>query len=228
RKKRISQRDLDARVKKILAAKYRLHLDHLNPVVVENLYHDLNNQSAKVLNQQLADAAVTLLKGDAAIDSLDVNLKTAIVSIGVDSITKFQHVLSDYFKNSLNFVIGARATATEIASVASELEKYDQIIVALHDQRLRPQSKLNYSSEVNLFISQLATNKTIFNVFANPYTIATFPGIENAKGIVVGYQNDTTFQEALAKVIMGKLKASGKLPVTINAFFKYGDGININ
>jgi len=228
RRKRIAKQDLDARVKKILAAKYWLHLDELKPVMIENLYQDLNNQSAKVLNQQLADAAVTLLKGNAAIDSLDVNLKTAIVSIGADSITKFQHVLSDYFKNSLNFVIGAKATATEIASVASELEKYDQIIVALHDQRLRPQSKLNYSSEVNLFISQLATNKTIFNVFANPYTIATFPGIENAKGIVVGYQNDTTFQEALAKVIMGKLKASGKLPVTINAFFKYGDGININ
>lgn len=228
RKKRISQRDLDARVKKILAAKYWLHLDRLKPVVVENLYHDLNNQSAKVLNQQLADAAVTLLKGDAAIDSLDVNLKTAIVSIGADSITRFQRVLSDSFKNSLNFVVGAKATATEVATAASELEKYDQIIVALHDQRLRPQSKLNYSSEVNLLISQLATDKTIFNVFANPYTIATFPGIENAKGIVVAYQNDATFQEASAKVIMGKLKASGKLPVTINAFFKYGDGLHIN
>lgn len=228
RKKRISKQDLDARVKKILAAKYWLHLDELKPVMIENLYQDLNNQPAKTLNQQLADAAITLLKGKGAIDSLNVNLKTAIISIGADSITNFQHILNGYFKNSSNFVVGAKASAAEIANVTAELEKYDQIVVALHDQRLRPQSKLNYSSEVNLFISQLATDKTIFNVFANPYTIATFPGIENAKGIVVGYQNDASFQQASAKVLMGELKTSGKLPVTINTFFKYGDGINMN
>lgn len=228
RKKRISKQDLDARVKKILAAKYWLHLDELKPVMIENLYQDLNNQPAKMLNQQLADAAITLLKGNDAIDSLNANLKTAIISIGADSVTNFQHILNGHFKNSSNFVVGAQASATEIANVTAELEKYDQIIVALHDQRLRPQSKLNYNSEVNLFISQLATNKTIFNVFANPYAIATFPGIENAKGIVVGYQNDASFQQASAKILMGGLKTSGKLPVTINTFFKYGDGINMN
>lgn len=228
RKKRISKEDLDNRVRKILAAKYWLQLDKLKPVRIENLYQDLNNKQAKDLNQELADAAVTLLKGDSVIKQLDLNLKTAIISIGVDSLTDFQLLLNSHFKNSVNFVLSSNATAAEIAKVTHAVETYDQVIVALHDKRLRPQSKLDYSNEVNQLISQLANGKAIFNVFANPYALAKLPGIEKAAGIVVGYQNDEIFQKALAKVLMGKLQTSGKLPVTINSFFNYGDGIAIN
>jgi hypothetical protein len=41
----------------------------------------------------------------------------------------------------------------------------------------------------------------------------------------VAYQNDATLQKAAAKVILNKNQAKGKLPVTINSVFKYGDGL---
>jgi len=225
RKKRISRDELDVRVKKILAAKYWLHLDKWQPVKTDGLYQDLNNTTALALNQQLADAAVTLLQGDRVIQHLDPQAKTAIVSIGADSITAFQHELDDFFGNSLNIVLSAKATTLEVAKVADEVKNYPQVIVALHDQRLRPQSKLNYSTDVSLFISELASRKALISVFANPYTIATFPGLENSSALMVGYQNDVSFQQAIANVIKGQLKPSGRLPVTVNAFFKYGDGL---
>lgn len=225
RKDRLSWNDLNERVKKILATKYWLHLDQWQPVKLENLYEDLNNASALSLNQQLADAAVTLLQGDDVIHDLSPQAKTAIISIGVDSISPFQHELDGYFSNSLDFVVAANATTAEVAKVANELKNYQQIIVALHDQRLRPQSKLNYSADVRLFISELAAQKALFQVFANPYTIASLPGLERAGSLAVGYQNDVTFQKAMAKLLMKQLKPAGKLPVTVNSFFKYGDGL---
>lgn len=225
RKKRLSWDDINARVKKILAAKYWMGLNQRQAVITEHLYQDLNNDSAKQLNQQLADAAITLLKGDTLIKQLDFTEKTALVSIGVDSLTTFQQILGGHFDNSLNFILSAKATAAEVSKVANELKNYQQVIVALHDTRLRPQSKLNYSQELNMLISELASHNVLFNVFANPYTIASFPGLEHAGGLVVAYQNDGTFQKAVAKLLSGQLKATGKLPVTINSFFKYGDGL---
>lgn len=225
RKKRLSWDDINARVKKILAAKYWMGLNQRQAVITEHLYQDLNNDSAKQLNQQLADAAITLLKGDTLIKQLDLAEKTALVSIGVDSLTTFQQILGGHFDNSLNFILSAKATGAEVSKVANELKNYKQVIVALHDTRLRPQSKLNYSQELNMLISELASHNVLFNVFANPYTIASFPGLEHAGGLVVAYQNDGTFQKAAAKLLSGQLKATGKLPVTINSFFKYGDGL---
>ncbi|MDM8178070.1 MULTISPECIES: glycoside hydrolase family 3 protein [Olivibacter] len=225
RKKRLSWDDINARVKKILAAKYWMGLNQRQAVITEHLYQDLNNDSAKQLNQQLADAAITLLKGDTLIKQLDLAEKTALVSIGVDSLTTFQQILGGHFDNSLNFILSAKATGAEVSKVANELKNYKQVIVALHDTRLRPQSKLNYSQELNMLISELASHNVLFNVFANPYTIASFPGLEHAGGLVVAYQNDGTFQKAAAKLLSGQLKATGKLPITINSFFKYGDGL---
>lgn len=225
RKNRLTWNDVNGHVKKILAAKYWLALDQWQPTDMAALYQALNNEPAKALNQQLAEASLTLLKGDTLINRLNPAKKTALVSIGVDSMTAFQQMLAGHFSNSLNFILPAKATATEVSRVASELKNFTQVIVALHDTRLRPQSKLNYSQELNILISELATNQVIFNVFANPYTIASFPGLEHAGGLVVAYQNDETFQKAATRLIIGELKPSGKLPVTINSFFKYGDGL---
>jgi len=225
RKKRLSWDELNARVKKVLAAKYWLQLDKLEPVQITNLYQDLNDTAALTLNQQLADAAITVLQGDSLIQRLDPQQKTAIISIGTTEITPFQQELGNYFSDKLNFVLSANASAAEVTKVADELKNYKQVIVALHDQRLRPQSKLNYSQEVNMFVNELAYRKAVINVFANPYTIAGFPGLENAGALVAAYQNDTTFQKAVAKVLTKQLNATGKLPVTVNAFFKFGDGL---
>src|SRR5690606_7144550 len=79
---RLSQQDIDARVKKILAAKYWLGLDRLEEVRYRNLYDDLNRPQTQFLNQRLADASVTLLKSDHMINSLDYTKRTAIIGIG--------------------------------------------------------------------------------------------------------------------------------------------------
>src|SRR5690606_24924900 len=127
--------------------------------------------------------------------------------------------------NSMNFLIPNDASADDVAKVASELRKYDQVIIALHDSRTRPGSVLKYTNTVKLFISEVASKNTIFCLFANAYTLASLPGIEKAPAILVGYQNDETIQRAATKVLLKEITASGKLPVTVNAFFRYGDGL---
>lgn len=225
---RLDQEDIDQRVKKILAAKYWLGLDkpQNTKVEVKDIHKELNRWSTSVLNQRLADAAVTLLNGNEAIRDLDFTRRTALISVGeANHITEFQHQLGKKFDNSLYYVIPHDANADEITAVTKELWRFDQVVIALHDSRPRPRNTLPYSPEVKMLISELASGDAVFAVFANPYALAGLPGIENAKSLLVCYQNDDMLQRAAAKVVLRTLKPSGKLPVSINSTYKSGDGI---
>src|SRR5690606_40675821 len=63
RKKRISKDEFEAKVKKVLAAKYWLGLDQPTEVNVTNLHADLNRASSIQLKQERADHAGNLFNG---------------------------------------------------------------------------------------------------------------------------------------------------------------------
>ncbi len=224
RKNRIDKHDIEARVKKVLAAKYWLGLDRLKPVDTLNLFADLHRSEAVLLNQTLADNAITLLNSESAMKALNPSVKTALISVGVTEVTNFQKEVGQEYVNSTSFILPSNANKADILNLTEELKNYSQIVLALHDSRIRPASILNYNNDVKEFIAA-AANQSIVFVFANPYSLTSLSGIEDAKALVIAYQNDPTLQKAGAKVLLNKIEAKGKLPVTINSVYKYGDGL---
>jgi beta-N-acetylhexosaminidase len=224
RKGLISKNDLNARVKKVLTAKYWSGLSNLHPVQTNNLVNDLNRPEAKSLVQQLCDSAITTLTSNGK--AFNAQLKTAIISIGTANTTLFQKLMAKQCRDNHWFSIDKASSLTEINLLLDSLKGYDQVIVGVYDTRLRPGSKLPFSSDVKLLISELAAhpNATIA-VFANPYTIAGLPGIEKAANLLAGYQMNPEMQISAMKVITGQLKTTGRLPVSINIFFPYGKGL---
>ncbi|SKB68301.1 beta-glucosidase [Daejeonella lutea] len=225
RTNRLSWERIDESVKKILTAKYWVGLNNLQPLKTTNVVSELNRPESIALNQRLADAAVTILKSDSQIKGLDKNKKTAIITMGAGPSNTFHNMLKSDLDNSVHFILPKDASANDIANVNKELRNYDQIIVGIQDMRKRPPATLDYNNSMKLFIAELAKMNSIMVVFANPYTIAGLPGIEAAKTIVLNYQNSEEAQKASARVVSGKLKAGGKLPVSINASFTNGDGV---
>jgi beta-N-acetylhexosaminidase len=222
----ISDAEFETKVKKVLAAKYWAGLNRKQTISPVNLSEDLNRQSAKDLVQQLSDASVTLLKGNTSTLKLNPFLKTAIVSIGVDGPTVFQQEVAKSYPTCRIFTVAKNTSAIELKNILAWLKRYDQIIVGIHDTRLRPQSKLDYGSDVRLLIADLASRKnTVMSVFANAYTIAGLPGIEKSNALIVCYQMTPELQKSAAKVIAGTLKPTGKLPVSVNVFFPTGTGM---
>lgn len=225
RQKQLSQAEVDAKVKKVLAAKYWMGLNKPQSVATENIFRDLNRSESKTLIQQLTDNAVTVLKGANAFPLRnDFIRKTVILNIGPTENTTFSNILKGLNANTLVINIPKRISAAELSNIRNTVKQYDQVIMAIIDTRLRPGGKLDYSSHLFQFISEFSTPKTITALFANPYAITGIPGFERAGSIIVGYQNMNEMQLSAAKVILGTLKATGKLPVSVNAFFKYGMG----
>ena len=226
RQGKISKPEFESKVKKVLAAKYWAGLNHYREASGEHLVEDLNRASAKALGQQLTDAAVTLVKGDASTVQLNPIAKTAIVSIGVAQLTLFQNELSQWYLNSDTFIVGKGTPADDLLVLLQKLRQYDQVFVSINDTRLRPASKLDYSNGVKLFIEEIADHPhSVVCVFANPYTIADLPGLENSGALIAGYQMSDEMQRSAVKVITRVINPKGKLPVNINVFFPYGTGV---
>jgi beta-N-acetylhexosaminidase len=227
RKKRVTKEEFEARIKKLLAAKYWAGLNTYNPTMPANLLQDINRPAAAELIQQLGDAAITVLKGSSQTIRQNPLRRTAIVSIGVDRPTTFQMELSKWYANSMIFLVGKNTSVTDMNRMLQTLKGFDQIFVSIHDTRTRPASKLDYSSDVKYLVAALAAKpNTVTSVFANPYTIAGLPGIEKSAGIIVGYQKDDAMQRSAVKVITGLMKPAGKLPVSVNVYFPTGTGVS--
>ncbi|SMO39851.1 glycoside hydrolase family 3 protein [Solitalea koreensis] len=223
RQGRISKKEVYAKCKKILAAKKMAGLDHYQPIYLPNLVQDLNLQDAKDLIQQMADASVTLLRNPDV--TYDIDAKTAVISIGPKAETLFQQTIAAK-KRTANFIVPKDASNKLLDSVRKALPKFDRIIVCIHNTQLRPYTAPNYNTNVIGFITELsASPKTFINLLANAYQITKLPGVENAKGLLVGYEDSPYTEQAAAQVMLNELVPKGKLPVTVNAQFKAGDGL---
>ncbi len=224
--RKLTWADINEKVKKILYAKYWAGLNNYNPIETNNIVTDLNSPEAKDLKQQIADAAITRLKGaDSLVLGKSFMSKTAILNIGTKEISLFaKEVKKNDLKASV-FIIPKNASLLDLQIIKNQLSGFDRIIMAIHDTRKRPLSTLDYNNDVKLFIADIAAKNTVSVVFANPYTLAGLPGIEKSKGLIMAYQDTDEMEMAALKVISGKLKTKGKLPVSINTFFKYGMGL---
>ncbi|PST84981.1 glycoside hydrolase family 3 [Pedobacter yulinensis] len=223
RKGRISMDQIDSSVKKILTAKYFAGLHQADTVNLSNLSADLNRSESVALRQQLADASMTLLRGQQYVKTLSPLRRTVLISIGMPEVCVFQKELAAYYKNSVHYVLSSTANANAIAKILRETSGFDQMIIGIHDSRTRPGNNMPLSADVRNFIREMAGKRAAFAFFANPYNLAAIPGLENSSALLVAYQKEEWMQKAAAAVFKNELIATGRLPVTVNSFFKYGD-----
>ncbi len=221
---RIKQAELDARVKRVLAAKYWLGLNNYRPTNRNGLIEDLNRPATKSLIQRMADASITVLKSNKRIQSFDSKQETAVVSIGIDQAQDFEKGLGLQLTQGTNYYIKGNETEEQLDSLVKVIREHKQIVLAIHDNRSRPRSELDVKAPVKKFIDKIAGRRTVTVMFTNPYAINSVD-VARSASIVVAYQNDDFMQRAALKVVLKQIKATGKLPVTINKEFSYGKGV---
>ncbi len=222
---RMTMARIDESVKKVLTAKYWAGLNVKPHINEENIPAEVNRPESMALVQQLADASMTLLKSRESLASLTPNKRTVIINIGTPQATVFQTEITSTYKNSIAFNVDKNATAAAIADIVKQLNNEDQIVLAIVDTRTRPGNNIPLNKEVKELVASLAAKQALVAFFANPYNLANLPGIEAAGSIVVAYQKEDFMQKAAASVFKHQLMPTGKLPVTVNGFFKYGDGL---
>jgi len=225
----ISQSEIDARCRKMLAVKYWTGLHKFTPIGVSGLAAALNNPSAMLTNRKLTEAALTVLRNERNVIPVRglETLRVASVSFGVNTLTSFQKTLGLY-TGVKHFTVPPQAGVTELEGLRSELRSFNLVIGAIHDNGIRPANTLDFSPEVVNFISELAQRENvIMAVFKNPYVLDKINNISGADGLIVAYEDNVNAEELAAQLIFGGVGASGRMPVSVGTEFPEGDGMDV-
>ncbi len=219
---KLSWDDINAKVKKVLAAKYDLGLSKWKPIDTVHLLADLNRNTAAI-NAEAAQKTITLLKmGPGTKLSRDDHEKTAWIGLGVNSVNTFAAAIKQDFPTDA-FTLSWKEGTSKADSILNEIKKqqYRHIIVSVHNYSLRPGNNYGMSDTAVKLFTNLQTFHPVSFVFGNVLAIKNFC---NAENLVACYQDDDITQQAAAGILSGKLSPQGRLPESV-CRFKFGTGI---
>lgn len=216
---------LNATVKKILHAKYRMGLNQNQNVSLVNLNADVNNPKAIALKTKLFEQSLTMVKNKnnlIPITELDQH-QIASISIGANAKTPFQWRLDSYAKVS-HFQVDTDITDIKSKNLLTSLKGKDIVIIGLHGLTKYIKQNFGLSQSALQFIRQLSlTTRVIVVPFGNPYILKNF---EQNNWILEAYEVDPIMQDLAAQAIFGAISITGKLPVTASPSIPAGTGIS--
>ena len=215
--KEISQNRIEESVKKILLTKYYLGLTKYEARNPENINADLNNDSHKVLVQNLYSNAFTLIKDEKKF--LPLHCKETYYYVPLEE-APYQT-----FLDQLNL------KATVIVKKASEIGTIpanSKVIVGFHKDNSTAYKPYKISDASKKVLADLSKNQqVILNVFGSAYALKDID-ISKISTVSVSYENNDDSMTATAKAFNGATRISGRLPVLVNEKLKAGMGIDLN
>jgi beta-glucosidase-like glycosyl hydrolase/CubicO group peptidase (beta-lactamase class C family) len=225
----IAQETIDARVRRVLEAKYWAGLNKRQPVELQNIHQDLNNPQALYINRKLTEHSVTVLQNKNSlipIQRLDP-LRVAALAIGTDKITPFQQKLAGYMPVD-TFFLPANSSIDSLYSMKNRLKGYNTIIVGVHNVSTRPATNYGITPEEMVFVKELAQRgnvNVIMSIFGNAYSVSRFRELGKINALIMAYQETPNTQEVAAQLIFGGSAAKGKMPVTASPAYALNHGL---
>jgi beta-glucosidase-like glycosyl hydrolase len=210
----IPQSRVEESVKKILLTKYFLGLYQYTPKNPENINTDLNNDSHKVLVQNLYSNALTLLKDEKKLLPL-TGKQVYYVPLEEAPYQTFANQLGS------NVII---KKADEINTIPAN----STVIVGFHKDNSTAYKPYKISAESKKVLADLTNNQNvILNVFGSAYALKDID-ISKVSTVLVSYENNDDSMTATANALNGKTKIWGRLPVLVNDKLKAGMGMDFN
>src|SRR6478735_2405461 len=224
---KITQEELELRVKKVLKAKYFAGLNKYKPIVTANLNAEIDKPVSGVLQQDIYEHATTVVKNKANLlpfRNLDT-VKFASVTIGITPDNQFTRTLDNYAPFTKFNVADRFAPDSVFEKLYPKLQGHEVILVSLHGMNNTPARDFGIGEGARNFIKNLqliGTYKVVVTVMGNAYSLKYF---DNSDWLVCGFEDNPVSQLVVPQVLFGALPAKGKLPVTASENLKAGAGI---
>jgi len=228
---RLTWENIYSKVRKVLASKYQLGLNKMKPIDTNNLLADINAKT-DAIRREVAQQGITLLSQAgtkasrtdyAQIPLTATQKKIAYVGIGTRELSPFGRRLKDELGADV-FLFSYKDSPAKADSILNALPKdgtYDAIVIGVHNYSNKPMDNFGMTAAALKLYKGLNFIRTMTFTFGNVLATKNFC---DAYTLVACYQDDEITQQVAADVLMGKLTAKGKLPVSV-CQFKYGEGI---
>jgi beta-N-acetylhexosaminidase len=219
---RISQEEIDERVRKVLKAKYWSGLHQLRPVETYNLVNRLNSPEVALLVEKLYAQSITVNanKGNfLPIKHLDLH-RMASLTIGGDA-KVMQEKLNKYGRFE-HFSIQKGADAATWDDIEKKLFEFNTVIVNVMGVTNSPSRGFGLNNTDVFFIKKLSRQKQVVTVlFGNAYAAKFLEGLPHN---ILAFENNEITQRLVPEVIFGGRDAYGILPVSVSETILAGSG----
>ena len=228
---RVSEKRIDASVRRILAAKARLGLNKNHYVDVAHLNEKFGRPEYEAAAQSIADRGVTLLRDTPWLLPLDATkpLRVLLVALSSDPDPSPGETIEPEIRPRVDSLKVLRAD-TQYAPVGNlklpPPESYDVAVAALFVRVTDRKGSVGLPDDQLAFVNDLlASGKpAVVASFGNPYLIERFP---NAKTWLAEFSTNDVSQRAVARAIFGQTAIGGKIPVTVPGTVQRGDGLPV-
>lgn len=220
----ISRENIETKVKNVLRAKYQVGLARYQPVNLDNLYLKLNHAKAKVLQKNLYEQSITVVKNASDLMPLKIldTLRFASISLGASKTTRFQKRLDNYI-SCTHFQLEKNSSKEQFEQLYQQLLPFDLVLVGLHGLKINAeQDQLLYQEEMAFLKSLSQAKPTITTVFGSVTILKALTELDH---LICTYEEDPLLETLVPEVIFGAVAAQGRLPVTISEKLQQGFGI---
>lgn len=233
---RISEKQIDNSVMKILTCKARLGLHKNREVDPEQIGKVVGTVAHQQIIQKVADSSVTLLRNDGILPLKTWNpLKTVHITIQKEgdqpAVKELVRKMEAAFKGITNYSLKPDLGELYYQKVRSAAGQADLVILSFFVQRDRfgdPAPLREDDVQLIRFIIDLKPHRVIAMSYGNPHIIkklVAVPAFLTGYGEGGWYGNQQVYFDSFIRILKGELNPTGKLPLLINEDYPTGFGL---
>lgn len=212
----LAETRIDEALDRIMGLKVKLELDELL-LPWEQVVTRIGTETGKAVAKTWSEASVTLVKNGGQLlplrrEESTLVLWPEIVPVSVaDEMLAGDGTLGDFLKG-----LGANVTERQMDAdrPLADLDSFTQVIVVTYDASKHPIER-----EVAREAVRLAPERTVAVSVRNPLDLLLFPEV---KAYIAVYECRPLALASAAKVLLGDLVPTGKLPLEISAAYPFG------
>lgn len=229
---RIPMARLDESVTRQIAWKHELGLfkDRFTPI--DQIDRIVSSPDVTQLSDEIANAAITLVRQGEGDLPLDRSKKIAVLGIsnGFDGGAVMNPLASTLRSNGLRFTqayLQENSLQAQVDAARKAVNEADTVVVGLYG-RVRSGARNSVGIPENgaaILREALAANKRVIGIsFGNPYILMSFPEM---KTNLVAYGDMPSLGRAAGRAILGLQPITGKLPISLPGLHPRGTGLSL-
>ena len=219
---KLSEKQIDKSVRRILLAKRWLGLDQNRLVNLNGIPQQISLQSHRKLAETIANRSITVVKDDKQVlplkkqdNVLHIILEDKRHSLSGETFSK--KMRQAYHAKTIR--IGTDANSLDYRNAFDTAERASAVIVSTYVEVLSGAKSLELNSRqqdfVNELIRDLPSRRPLIMIsFGTPYLVNQFPGIP---AYICTYSSSELSENATIRLLQGEITPEGKLPVSLTA-----------
>ena len=222
---------IDASVRRLLTLKHNVGLDRRRFVDLDSISSIVGDSAHLALARTVADRSITVVRdSDHLVPFNHLTKGARVLSITIarrsdlGAGVAFNASLKQQFPMLRTEYVDPDAANDTPWALLATADSADVTIVSSYLAQAWDVQSITAPNSIVGFIKQLVDHRRrpIIMAFGNPYLLSQLPAVGT---YVVAWGGFPVSQQAAARVLLGTVQATGKLPITIPGYASFGTGL---